>query len=853
FFWQIGLHVINICLPEGSSKDEIVNEILRLNEDPNVQGLALDLPESLCSSKVLNAVKPEKDVDGLSDVNLGRLVRGNAYDCLVPPTACAVMELLEDLGGKTVLLVGADGVVGTALQCMLQRKGAVTVSCPWKAPQLQTKLRHADVVVVGSTKPDDVPVSWIKPGTTIISCFHDFLSEKLNYGQQNNHVAGNAVGSLAIAMRMQNMVKTTERWIQSQQCRKWDLRCLQLQPLSPVPSDIEISRAQSPKAVDVLAKEIGLLTDEIEIYGQTKAKVRLSLLERLKDQPDGKYVLVAGITPTPLGEGKSTVTVGLVQALTAHLNINSFACLRQPSQGPTFGVKGGAAGGGYAQVIPMEEFNLHLTGDIHAITAANNLLAAAIDARILHENTQSDKALYNRLVPVVNGVREFSPIQLARLRRLGINKTDPGTLTEEEVRKFARLDIDPSTITWQRVVDTNDRFLRKITVGQANTEKGFVRQAQFDIAVASEIMAILALTTSLQDMKKRLGKMVVANDKKGEPVTAEDLGVTGALTVLMKDAIKPTLMQTLEGTPVFVHAGPFANIAHGNSSVLADKIALKLVGEKGFVVTEAGFGADIGMEKFFNIKCRASGLVPSVVVLVATVRALKMHGGGPNVTAGAPLKKEYTEENLQLVADGCCNLQKQIQITQLFGVPVVVALNVFKTDSPAEVDLVCKIAKQSGAFDAVPCNHWSAGGRGAVKLAQAVEKAAKQKNSFKYLYNLELPIVEKIRIIAQKVYGAQDIELSPAAQSQVDRYTRQGFGNLPICMAKTHLSLSHQPERKGVPTDFILPISDVRASIGAEFIYPLVGTMSTMPGLPTRPCFYDIDLDPVTEQVKGLF
>ncbi|NWV42909.1 C1TM protein, partial [Grantiella picta] len=831
----------------------IVSEILRLNEDPNVQGLALDLPESLYCSKVLNAVKPEKDVDGLSSVNLGHLVRGDVNDCLVPPAVCAVMELLKDLGGKTVLLVGVRGALGAALQSQLQREGAAVLSCHWEAPQLQSQLRHADVVVFGSVKPHGVPVSWMKPGATIISCGHDLLSEKHNYGQQNSPATEKSVGSLAVAMRMQNMVKNMERWIQSQQHRKWDLHCLKLQPLSPVPSDIEISRAQSPKAVDVLAKEIGLLTDEIEIYGQTKAKVRLSLLERLKDQPDGKYVLVAGITPTPLGEGKSTVTVGLVQALTAHLNINSFACLRQPSQGPTFGVKGGAAGGGYAQVIPMEEFNLHLTGDIHAITAANNLLAAAIDARILHESTQSDKSLYNRLVPVVNGVRGFSAIQLARLRRLGINKTDPEALTEEEISKFVRLDIDPSTITWQRVVDTNDRFLRKITVGQANTEKGFVRQAQFDIAVASEIMAILALTTSLQDMKERLGRIVVANDKKGEPVTAEDLGVTGALAVLMKDAIKPTLMQTLEGTPVFVHAGPFANIAHGNSSVLADKIALKLVGEKGFVVTEAGFGADIGMEKFFNIKCRASGLVPSVVVLVATVRALKMHGGGPNVTAGAPLKKEYTEENLQLVADGCCNLQKQIQITQLFGVPVVVALNVFKTDSPAEIDLVCKIAKESGAFDAVPCNHWSAGGRGAVKLAQAVEKAANQKNSFKYLYNLELPIVEKIRIIAQKVYGAQDIELSPVAQSQVDRYTQQGFGNLPICMAKTHLSLSHQPERKGVPTGFILPISDVRASIGAGFIYPLVGTMSTMPGLPTRPCFYDIDLDPITEQVKGLF
>ncbi|XP_054485164.1 monofunctional C1-tetrahydrofolate synthase, mitochondrial isoform X1 [Agelaius phoeniceus] len=853
FAKEIGLRVIHICLPEGSTKDEIVSEILRLNEDPNVQGLALDLPESLYSSKVLNAVKPEKDVDGLSSVNLGRLVHGDVCDCLVPPTVCAVMELLEDIGGKKVLLVGARGAEGAALQSVLQRRGAAVLSCHWEAPQLQSELRHADAVVLGSTKPHDVPVSCTKPGATIINCAHDPLPEKHSYGQQNNPAAEKTVGSLAVAMRMQNMVKNMERWIQSQQYRKWDLHSLKLQPLSPVPSDIEISRAQSPKAVDVLAKEIGLLTDEIEIYGQTKAKVRLSLLERLKDQPDGKYVLVAGITPTPLGEGKSTVTVGLVQALTAHLNINSFACLRQPSQGPTFGVKGGAAGGGYAQVIPMEEFNLHLTGDIHAITAANNLLAAAIDARILHENTQSDKSLYNRLVPVVNGVRGFSAIQLARLRRLGINKTDPETLTEEEISKFVRLGIDPSTITWQRVVDTNDRFLRRITVGQANTEKGFVRQAQFDIAVASEIMAILALTTSLQDMKERLGRMVVANDKKGQPVTAEDLGVTGALAVLMKDAIKPTLMQTLEGTPVFVHAGPFANIAHGNSSVLADKIALKLVGEKGFVVTEAGFGADIGMEKFFNIKCRASGLVPSVVVLVATVRALKMHGGGPNVTAGAPLKKEYTEENLQLVADGCCNLQKQIQITQLFGVPVVVALNVFKTDSPAEVDLVCKIAKESGAFDAVPCNHWSAGGKGAVKLAQAVEKAANQKTSFKYLYSLELPIVEKIRIIAQKVYGAQDIELSPAAQSQVDRYTRQGFGNLPICMAKTHLSLSHQPERKGVPTGFILPISDVRASIGAGFIYPLVGTMSTMPGLPTRPCFYDIDLDPITEQVKGLF
>ncbi|XP_060024035.1 monofunctional C1-tetrahydrofolate synthase, mitochondrial isoform X3 [Lagenorhynchus albirostris] len=828
---EAGLNITHICLPADSSEDEIIDEILKINEDTRIHGLALQISETSFSNKILNALKPEKDVDGVTDVNLGKLVRGDAHECFVSPVARAVIELLEKSGvkldGKKILVIGAHGSLEATLQCLFQRKGSMTMSSQWKTPQLQSKLHEADIVILGSPKPEEIPLSWIQPGTTVLNCSHDFLSGKLGCSSPGVHGTGpiaEDVSLLAAALRIQNMVSSRRRWFREQQYRRWRLHCLKLQPLSPVPSDIEISRAQTPKAVDILAKEIGLLADEIEIYGKSKAKVRLSLLERLKDQADGKYVLVAGITPTPLGEGKSTVTIGLVQALTAHLNINSFACLRQPSQGPTFGVKGGAAGGGYAQVIPMEEFNLHLTGDIHAITAANNLLAAAIDTRILHENTQTDKALYNRLVASVNGVREFSKIQLARLKKLGINKTDPSALTEEEMRKFARLDIDPSTITWQRVVDTNDRFLRKITIGQGNTEKGFSRQAQFDIAVASEVMAVLALTDSLTDMKERLGRMVVASDRNGQPVTTGDLGVTGALTVLMKDAIKPNLMQTLEGTPVFVHAGPFANIAHGNSSVLADKIALKLVGEEGYVVTEAGFGADIGMEKFFNIKCRASGLVPSVVVLVATVRALKMHGGGPSVTAGVPLKKEYTEENLQLVADGCCNLEKQIQIAQLFGVPVVVALNVFRTDTRAEIDLVCELAKRAGAFNAVPCYHWSIGGKGSVDLAQAVREAASKKSRFQFLYDVQLPIVEKIRTIAQAVYGAEDIELSPEAQSKIDRYTEQGFGNLPICMAKTHLSLSHQPDKKGVPKDFVLPISDVRASIGAGFIYPLVGT-----------------------------
>ncbi|XP_075718961.1 monofunctional C1-tetrahydrofolate synthase, mitochondrial [Rhinoderma darwinii] len=848
FAQELGVDILHIRLPKESSEEEIIDEILKLNEDPKVHGLVLHLVEP--SIKVLNAVQPDKDVDGVTDLNLGKLVRSNAEDGFVSPTATGILELIEQkaqnsLEGKNVLIVGADGSLEAPLQCLLQKKGAVSLVSSWQSQQLQNKLCAAEIVVFGSAKPQEIPVSWIKPGTIVTFSGGSELS--------SDGLAGQAVGPLAAALRFENLAESSKRWFDAQKLKKWNLHCLTLQPLSPVPSDLEISRGQRPKSVDVLAKEIGLITDEIEMYGRTKAKVRLSVLERLKEQPNGKYVLVAGITPTPLGEGKSTVTIGLVQALTAQKNINSFACLRQPSQGPTFGVKGGAAGGGYAQVIPMEEFNLHLTGDIHAITAANNLLAAAIDARILHENTQSDKALYNRLVPSINGVRKFSSIQIARLRRIEIEKTDPGSLTTEEISRFVRLDIDPSTITWQRVVDTNDRFLRSITVGQASTEKGCSRQTHFDIAVASEIMAILALTNNLRDMKERFGRMVVASDKKGQPVTAEDLGITGALAVLMKDAIKPTLMQTLEGSPVFVHAGPFANIAHGSSSVLADKIALKLVGEDGFVVTEAGFGADIGMEKFFNIKCRASGLVPNVVVLVATIRALKMHGGGPNVTAGTPLAKEYTEENLQLVQDGCCNLKKQIQIAQQFGVPVVVALNIFKTDTEAEIDLVCKIAKDSGAFDAVPCNHWSFGGKGALELAEAVKGAANNDNDFRYLYDLELPIVEKIRTIAQKVYGAADIELSPKAQSKIEVYTQQGFNKLPICMAKTHLSLSHQSDKKGVPTGFILPISDVRASIGAGFIYPLVGTMSTMPGLPTRPCFYDIDLDPDTEEVKGLF
>lgn len=874
---EIGINANHVRLPKTATEDEVLSSITSLNEDSTVHGLIVQLPldsvHSINTEKVTNAVSPDKDVDGLTSINAGKLARGDLGDCFIPCTPKGCLELIHQTGvqiaGKRAVVLGRSKIVGAPMHDLLLWNHATVTTCHSKTVNIADEVNKAEILVVGIGKAEMVKGDWIRPGAVVIDCGINHISDSTK--PNGKKVVGDVafieakekasyitpvpggVGPMTVAMLMENTVESAKRFLQKYTPGKWNIECTTVNPETPVPSDIVISRSQAPKPINKLTREIGLLSEEVELYGKTKAKILLSTLKRLQKQPDGKYVVVTGITPTPLGEGKSTTTIGLVQALGAHLRLNVFACVRQPSQGPTFGIKGGAAGGGYSQVIPMEEFNLHLTGDIHAITAANNLVAAAIDARIFHEATQSDKALFNRLVPANKGVRTFSDIQVRRLKRLNIDKTDPATLTEEEINRFVRLDIDPDTITWQRVVDTNDRFLRKLTIGQSPTEKGFTRTAQYDITVASEIMAVLALTDSLEDMRNRLGKMVVSSSKKGDPVTTEDLGLTGALTVLMKDAIKPNLMQTLEGTPVFVHAGPFANIAHGNSSVLADKIALKLVGPEGFVVTEAGFGADIGMEKFFNIKCRSSGLRPHVVVLVATVRALKMHGGGPSVTAGVPLPKEYTDENLELLEKGCCNLRKQIENASAFGVPVVVAVNAFKTDTDAELMLVCRFAKEAGAFDAVKCTHWAEGGKGAIALAQAVQNAAQASSNFQFLYDVELPIVDKIRIIAQKIYGADDVELLPEAQHKADVYTRQGFGNLPICMAKTHLSLSHDPEKKGVPTGFILPIRDIRASVGAGFLYPLVGTMSTMPGLPTRPCFYDIDLDPETEEISGLF
>ncbi|MHB8625768.1 MAG: formate--tetrahydrofolate ligase [Aggregatilineales bacterium] len=564
-------------------------------------------------------------------------------------------------------------------------------------------------------------------------------------------------------------------------------------------SNLAIAQQAKLKHIHEIAEQMGLTPDDLDLYGSPHvAKLRLEVLDRLKERPNAHYIDVTAITPTPLGEGKSTTTVGLGQALN-QIGKRAIITLRQPSQGPTFGIKGGAAGGGYSQVVPMEAFNLHLTGDIHAVSAANNLLAAMIDNRLLRGNP---------------------------------------------------LKIDPESITWKRVLDVNDRALRQIIVGLGGrTEGGVLRETGFDIAVASEVMAILALTTSLRDMRERFGRIVIGLTHDRQPVTAEQIGAAGAMTVLMKDALRPNLLQTLENTPAIIHAGPFANIAHGNSSILADLIAVKC-GE--YVVTESGFGADIGAEKFFNIKCRYSGLRPDAAVLVVTVRALKLHSGRYKVVAGKPLPPEMLELNVHDVEVGAANLIKHIANVRRHGVTPVVAINVFETDHPQEIEAIQRIAVEAGALGASVARHFAQGGSGAAELAEMVVSAASKPNEFRFLYDLDQPIKTKIETIAKEIYGAADVAYEPTAERQIRDYEATGFGKLPICMAKTHLSLSHDPALKGVPTGFTLPIREVRASVGAGFIYPLCGTMQTMPGLSEHPAAERVDID-ADGNIVGLF
>ncbi len=554
-----------------------------------------------------------------------------------------------------------------------------------------------------------------------------------------------------------------------------------------MPSDLEIARAARLKPLAEIGQSMGIDPRLLEPYGEGVAKIKLAAIAELADRPKAKYVVVSAVTPTPLGEGKTTTTVGLGQAM-QYIGRRATIAIRQPSMGPTFGIKGGAAGGGYSQAVPMEAFNLHLTGDMHAVTAAHNMLSAMLD---------------------------------------------------NHLHKGNKLNIDLHNITWRRVLDINDRALRNVVIGLGTKDDGVPRQTGFDITAASEVMAILALSTSLQDMRARLGRVVVAYTPDGEPVTAEDLKTAGAMTVIMREAIKPNLLQTIENTPVLVHAGPFGNIAHGNSSIVADLIGIR---SGDFLITEAGFGADMGAERFFNIKCRASGLTPDAAVLVTTVRALKVHSGRHRVVAGRPLPESILKENPDEVHLGGANLRKQIENILIHGVSPVVAINSFPGDHPSEHDAIVEIAESMGVRVAV-CNNFAEGGKGATELAEAVAEAAHEVNNFHMLYPSEMPLREKIETVATKVYGAAGVDYQPAAGRQIDSYEVNGFGNLPVVIAKTHLSISSDPSLRGAPTGWRLTVREARASVGAGFIHLICGDMRTMPGLSAHPAAESIDID----------
>ncbi len=564
----------------------------------------------------------------------------------------------------------------------------------------------------------------------------------------------------------------------------------------PLGSDLDIARQARLKPIAEIAEQLGLNPGTIEPYGHHVGKIPLEALEDRATNPPGRYVVVSAVTPTPLGEGKTTTSVGLAQGF-HHIGKTATVALRQPSMGPTFGIKGGAAGGGWSQVVPMERINLHLTGDIHAVTAAHNLLSAMVDNHLYHGNATG---------------------------------------------------LDPNQVAWRRVMDINDRGLRQVVTGLGGKANGLPRETGFDITAASEVMAVLALADSLEDLRRRLGRIVVGWTPGGEAVTAEDIGCAGAMTVMLKEAIKPNLMQTIENTPVLIHAGPFGNIAHGNSSIIADQIGLP---GSDYLVTEAGFGADMGAERFFNIKCRTSGMQPDAAVLVATVRGLKVHSGQHRVVAGKPLPDSMLTENPDDVAAGASNLRKQIENLRLHGVPVVVAINAFPGDYASEHAVIAEVAREMGARVEV-CTHVRDGGEGAAALAQAVVEAAEEPSTFEMLYPSEMPLAEKIDTLARRVYGADGIDLSAPAQRQIAHFTTRGFGHLPVCVAKTHLSLSSDPGLHGAPQGWRMPVREVRLSAGAGFVYALCGDIRTMPGLGANPAAASMDVNE-TGEIEGLF
>ncbi|XP_066533469.1 C-1-tetrahydrofolate synthase, cytoplasmic [Hoplias malabaricus] len=815
---DIGINANHIRLPKTATVDEVLWNIEAVNDNPAVHGIIVQLPldsiNPIDTEKVTNAVSPEKDVDGLTSINAGRLARGDLRSCIIPCTPNGCMELIKQTGvsvsGKNAVVIGRSKIVGAPMHDLLLWNHATVTSCHSKTPDLAAQVGKADILVVGAGHAGLVKGEWVKEGSVVIDCGINHIPDSAKPG--GTRVVGDVqylsakeragyitpvpggVGPMTVVMLMENTVKSAKQFLQMYMPRKWNISYTKLKPLKP----------QSRNPIGLLAKEVGLFSNEVEPYGRNSVKVQVDVLKRLDKQPGGKYVLVTGITPTSLSEDKRTVTLGLAQALGAHLNINAFASIQQSSPQSCFGIKGG---GGYSHIIPMEEVSLQPPGDTEAVSEASSLVVDTIDAYFHYQAKYSEKVLFDHLVPFRDGQQSFSPSQINRLQKLGIEKSDPSTLTHEEMSRFVRLDIKPET--------------------------------KVDIAtLRNEIMAVLSLSSSVEDMRDRLARIVVATSRHHEPINTEDLGVSGVLALLLDSALKPNLVQTLEGTPVFVHTSHSADSAYSSASVVADKIALKLVGPQGFVVTETAHGANTGLETFFNIRCRTSSLQPNVVVLVANVRALKMYGGGPGVTAGFPLPKQYSEENLELLEKGCAHLKRQVESARAYGLPVVLAVNTFSFDTKAELELVCSQARQAGVLDAVLCTNWSDGGAGALALAQTVQRAAELPSPFHSLCDLQLPAIRRIQKVAQKVYGVKDVELLPKAKEKLALYTKQGFGNFPVCIATTHLPLSKDPELKGVSTDFIMPITDIHAFVGAGFLSILAVTENDCAEDLTRPWFH---------------
>uniref|UniRef100_A0A8B9HM15 C-1-tetrahydrofolate synthase, cytoplasmic n=1 Tax=Astyanax mexicanus TaxID=7994 RepID=A0A8B9HM15_ASTMX len=814
---EIGINASHIRLPKTATEDEVLQTIEQVNEDPAVHGLIIQLPldsvNPIDADKMTNAVTPEKDVDGLSSINAGKLARGDLRSCFIPCTPNGCMELIKQTGlqvaGKIVVVVGRSKIVGAPMHDLFLWNHATVTSCHSKTSDLAEQVKRADILVVGAGKAELVKGDWVKEGAVVIDCGINYIQDSSKPG--GTRVVGDVhypsakeragyitpvpggVGPMTVVMLMENTVQSAKHFLQIQ----------------GIIAHIISFQQHDHERKSQLAKEVGLFSNEVEPYGRSRAKVRVDVLERLKKQPDGKHVVVTGITPTVLGEGRRTITFGLAQALGAHLNINAFACLQQPSPKSSFDLRGKIFFPLYSLCVVCIrcllicfQVSLQSTGDIEAVSAACDLIIDTIKAYAHYQTKYSDKVLFDLLVPIRDSHQTFSASQINRLKRLDIETSDPLTLTEEEMRRFVRLDVNPDSMQ----------------VGDANFLK-------------DEIMAILSLSSSADDLKHRLARMVVAASRSEEPITTEDLGVSDALALLLNNALKPCLMQTLEGTPVFVHSSSCADFTLGSASVMASKIALKLVGPQGFVVTETAHGADASLEKFLNIKCRSSGLQPNVVVLVATVRALKMHGGAPRVSL--TLTDIYSlSSNLKLLEKGCAHLKRQVENAREYGLPVVVAVNAFSSDRKAELDLVCSQARQAGVFDAVLCTNWSDGGAGALDLAKTVQRAAELPSPFHYLYDLQLPVEQKIEKVAQQTYGAKDVKLSPKAKEKLALYMKQGLANYPVSLAKTHLSLNNDPKFKGEPTDFTLPISDVQAYVGAGFLSLLVDRVSFIPSLP---------------------